>query len=756
VTTSPRHAARLVRRLAGWLVPGVISALLPVVGTTLTAHATVSSLTVSAQGAPISSIATSALALTPTFAPDITDYVLRCVAGTNNVQVTLASSPGKMWINGVFSSNFVLNEALLENQALVIKWHGPSSPTPIQYWIRCLPHDFPQLAVSRPGNPFPGWYLTGNISASSVSNSYAMILDNHGTPVWYRRSSGLNALNTTLLSGGRLAWMTQAAGGVATDPLGTYEVLNIHTLATTFIRAPIGPTDFHELEPMANGDLMYLSAILTPNIDMSGLGGSHSATLVDCLLEEVDPFGHRVWTWRASDHISVNESTHQLVPATIRRQTVYDMFHCNSVDTDPVTGDVLLSMRHTDAVYRINKGTGMVTWKLGGKPFNSDGAQILAIVSDPDPGAFHTQHDARFEPGGDVSLYDDQSSKPALAARGIEYHIDTVAGTATLDWSYSAPDGKNSAATGSFRRLDSGNDNVIGWGIKANQLFTEVDASGTLLMQVTFPNGEAAYRVNKLDITAIDHSRLRNAAGLPRFVVNPVPRVTFVQPGTGPMTGGTVVSIYGSGFTGASGVFFGSTAASSFTVVNDSLIHATAPVGTGTLAITVTAPGGTSSPYVTNLLRDTASDANFEAGTGTWLGANLNSSISLAGAPVRTGHHSLKIQALGIGDVLATTGLYGAQPGSQVTGYVYVTSPSGATRVNATIVFFDSTGTSIGSATGTGVVAQVSRWDRATVTALCPPGTASIAIGADVPSAPGPVYFDDASIGGTPQFDYGP
>jgi hypothetical protein len=72
------------------------------------------------------------------------------------------------------------------------------------------------------------------------------------------------------------------------------------------------------------------------------------------------------------------------------------------------------------------------------------------------------------------------------------------------------------------------------------------------------------------------------------------PTVTAVSPLSGPAGGGTSVTITGTNLTGATGVDFGTTASSSFTVDSATQITATVPAGSGTVDVTVSAPGGTS------------------------------------------------------------------------------------------------------------------------------------------------------------------
>lgn len=100
------------------------------------------------------------------------------------------------------------------------------------------------------------------------------------------------------------------------------------------------------------------------------------------------------------------------------------------------------------------------------------------------------------------------------------------------------------------------------------------------------------------DLTAVFQAAAADLAGIRTHLVQPYPApiVTARGPSGGSHNGGTVVTITGTNFTGAVAVKFGGTNASSFTVLSDTSIRATAPPGeTGTTVdIRVTTPGGSS------------------------------------------------------------------------------------------------------------------------------------------------------------------
>lgn len=102
------------------------------------------------------------------------------------------------------------------------------------------------------------------------------------------------------------------------------------------------------------------------------------------------------------------------------------------------------------------------------------------------------------------------------------------------------------------------------------------------------------------------------------MIVGP-PAVTGVSPPEGATTGGTIVTITGSSFAGATSVQFGSTAASNVVVINPGTIQATSPAGgAGTVDVTVTTPSGTtpatSADHFTYVV---ASAGSYQAGQPT-------------------------------------------------------------------------------------------------------------------------------------------
>ena len=207
-----------------------------------------------------------------------------------------------------------------------------------------------------------------------------------------------------------------------------------------------------------------------------------------------------VWSWDAFDHISVAETDPQF-----RAQLVFspfDAFHWNSIEATD-TG-FIVSFRHLDAVYAIDKATGDIDWKLGGTPT----PQSLTVVNDPvftGGSHFGGQHDARRLSDGTVTLHDNGSNL-GRAPRAVRYQIDESARTATMVEQLSdAAVVPTSGCCGSARRLDGG-DWVVGWG--GTNTVSELTSSGSRVFLMQFTTG-TLYRAVPVPFGVLDRAALR-------------------------------------------------------------------------------------------------------------------------------------------------------------------------------------------------------------------------------------------------------
>ncbi|WP_405584205.1 beta strand repeat-containing protein [Streptomyces sp. NBC_01190] len=158
----------------------------------------------------------------------------------------------------------------------------------------------------------------------------------------------------------------------------------------------------------------------------------------------------------------------------------------------------------------------------------------------------------------------------------------------------------------------------------------------------------------------------------------PTPVITTLSPSQGPPAGGNLVTLTGSGFTGATAVRFGATPVA-FTVVSPTQITATAPAGTGTVNVTVTAPGGTSAgvPY-------------------TYVTAPVITTVNPAQGPVGGGN---TVTLTGSGFTGATAVTFGATPATSFTvvspTQITATAPAGTGTVNVTVTAPGGTSNSV-------------------------------------------------------------
>jgi hypothetical protein len=117
-----------------------------------------------------------------------------------------------------------------------------------------------------------------------------------------------------------------------------------------------------------------------------------------------------------------------------------------------------------------------------------------------------------------------------------------------------------------------------------------------------------------------------------QFTYLPAPTVSSVSPASGPVTGGTSVTVSGTGFASGATVDFGTVAATAVDVLSSTSLTATSPAGTEAVDVKVTTGGGTSSASAADQF--------------TYLAAPTVSSVSPASGPV-TGGTSVTVSGTG-------------------------------------------------------------------------------------------------------------
>jgi hypothetical protein len=251
------------------------------------------------------------------------------------------------------------------------------------------------------------------------------------------------------------------------------------------VRAGNGHTvDPHEFVLTPEGTALITCSPSVVSADLSSVGGAKDGQVAESVIQEIDvETGRVLLEWRSLEHVSVSESY-------MRPGGVYDFMHANSIDVAP-DGNLLVSGRHTWALYKLERGTGRIIWRLGGK--RSDFAM--------GPHArFAWQHDGRWAGARTVTVFDNgaaffEGPQPARRthsqSRGLVLEVDEGHRTVRVARSYGHHPPLLSYGFGDVQMLP-GDDVVIGWGDLP--VFSRLTFHGSVIAQAHLPPGYDSYR----------------------------------------------------------------------------------------------------------------------------------------------------------------------------------------------------------------------------------------------------------------------
>jgi Arylsulfotransferase (ASST) len=212
--------------------------------------------------------------------------------------------------------------------------------------------------------------------------------------------------------------------------------------------------------------------------NLTSVGGPPNGQVFDWIIQEVDiATGKVIWEWHALGHVPVRDS---YVPYSFGQR--YDYFHMNSIQ-QLSDGNILISAKNTWTVYLINKKSGKIIWRLGGKRSSfRKGAHAN----------FEWQHDATLHKNGVLTVFDDAAlPKEESQSRALKLHISTKRHKVTLLHQYLHSPPALASSQGSVQILPNGNV-FVGWGSKP--YFSEYSPQGKQLFNGSFVPTVASYR----------------------------------------------------------------------------------------------------------------------------------------------------------------------------------------------------------------------------------------------------------------------
>jgi Arylsulfotransferase (ASST) len=328
----------------------------------------------------------------------------------------------------------------------------------------------------------PGVVLTN--AAAGPGQQGGLIIDRSGQLVWFFPASAVHNLQMQFYKGEPvLTWFQ----GVLLDGhgLGDYKLYDAAYREVTQVRATGGyQGDLHEFLLTKTGSALFTCYGLA-TADLSNVGGAKDGHYYYGVIQEVDvATGELLFQWRSDEHVNFDES---YVPVATGSRAPWDYFHINSIDVDPADDNLIVSSRNTWTAYKIDRGSGAVLWRLGGK--HSDFAMS--------PGThFAFQHDVRRHPDGTVTLFDDEGGPPdeASQSRGLVLALDEQARAVEFIRQYHHSPPVLTQVLGSVQDLDDGH-RFVGWGQSSD--FTEYDTSGRAVFDGRLAPSTSSYRAFK-------------------------------------------------------------------------------------------------------------------------------------------------------------------------------------------------------------------------------------------------------------------
>jgi len=311
-----------------------------------------------------------------------------------------------------------------------------------------------------------------------------MIMDNRGRLVWFhplKLTKGVTDFRVQTYRGKPvLTWWRGRVSDVVVGVNGWYVVYNDSYQPVAEVRPGhrlVG--DVHEFR-LTSHNTALMTIYHRRKVDLTSIGGPKNGLIWDGIVQEVDiATGRVLFEWHSYPAIGIKESYSAPPKKQLGTKAFpYDYNHLNAIDEEP-NGNLLISGRNTHAAYDVDRKTGKILWRLGGKKSSykmGPGAQ------------FAWQHDVRRQPDGTITVFDNGAAPPVhKLTRVLVLRLDDKNKTATLVRSYHHPKKLLAPFEGNAQFLPDGHV-FVGWG--GWPYVSEFSKDGKVLLDAYFGHGK--------------------------------------------------------------------------------------------------------------------------------------------------------------------------------------------------------------------------------------------------------------------------
>ncbi len=367
----------------------------------------------------------------------------------------------------------------------------PTPVPPLYGDLRSRPdlNDAPTLKVlQNNGKAAPGYIFLTTLPPAPPGPA---IFDSQGRLVWFQPVATEQALNFAVVpyqGADALAWFEGTVDGDTGIGAGSFVLADAQYQVMKRVQGGGGaPLDLHEFSVTPDGNSVLVALYAGRTMDMTARGGLSDQVVSDSVLQEIDlASGDVLFEWHSLDHIGVDESV--LFPPKDPGKG-YDPFHLNSAEVDS-DGNLLISARNTCSLYKLNRQTGEVMWRLNGAATEPLPDPKMSLL--PDSERFFFQHDARRNADGTISIFDNGGAPYNHNGRAVVMQLDESALTANVLRQFGSDLGMHINYQGSAQLQPNGN-MLVGWGNIGR--VTEFTPDGAVCLDATFTGN--SYRTLK-------------------------------------------------------------------------------------------------------------------------------------------------------------------------------------------------------------------------------------------------------------------